>query len=167
MVNGRQAQLCLRLLLGLSAAFTWLQVASAQELTVQRRDGTSVKFTAADISKMPHQKVTVNDHGKTAVFEGPPLRVVLEQAGVSFGETLRGARMADCVLVGAADGYHVVIALAELDPGFTERITLLADKRDEKALDPKEGPFRIIIPDEKRMARWARQVTTLKIVAVQ
>jgi hypothetical protein len=34
-------------------------------------------------------------------------------------------------------------------------------------MDDKEGPYRIVIPDEKRMARWARQVTTLKIVEVQ
>ena len=28
-------------------------------------------------------------------------------------------------------------------------------------------PYRIIIPDEKGMARWVRQVTTLKIMDVQ
>jgi hypothetical protein len=39
--------------------------------------------------------------------------------------------------------------------------------KDGKRLDDKEGPYRIVIPDEKRMARWVRQVTTLKIVDVQ
>lgn len=34
-------------------------------------------------------------------------------------------------------------------------------------MDEKEGPFRIVIPDEKRMARWVRQVKSLKIVDVQ
>jgi hypothetical protein len=167
MVIGKRAKLRMQLLLGLSAALAFARLTAAQQLIVQKEDRTSIKISSADVAEMPHQKVVVDDHGKAAVFEGPPLHLVLERAGVSFGESLRGKRMADCLLVEAADGYRVVIALAELDPGFTDRVTLLADKRDGKMLEPKEGPFRIIIPGEKRMARWARQVITLRIVAVQ
>jgi hypothetical protein len=43
----------------------------------------------------------------------------------------------------------------------------LAQVKDGKSLDDKEGPYRIVIPDEKRMARWVRQVTRLRIVEVQ
>ena len=39
--------------------------------------------------------------------------------------------------------------------------------RDGKRLGEKEGPYRIVIPDEKRMGRWVRQVTVLKIDDVQ
>ena len=67
----------------------------------------------------------------------------------------------------AADGYRVVIALPELDPAFTDKQFVLAFLKDGKVLDEKEGPYRIVIPEEKRMARWVRQVTTLKIVDVQ
>jgi hypothetical protein len=70
-------------------------------------------------------------------------------------------------LVEAADGYRVVIALPEIDPAFTDRQVVLAFLKDGKPLETKEGPYRLIIPDEKRMARWVRQVTTLKIVDVQ
>jgi hypothetical protein len=62
---------------------------------------------------------------------------------------------------------EVVIALPELDPAFTDKPIMLVFLRDGKPLGEKEGPYRIVIPDEKRMARWVRQVTTLKIVAVQ
>ncbi len=31
----------------------------------------------------------------------------------------------------------------------------------------RKGHTRIVIPDEKRMARWVRQVTALKIVDVK
>jgi hypothetical protein len=139
----------------------------AQEIAVQNESGATFKFTSADITALPHQEVTVDDHGKSVRFEGAPLRLVLQKAGVTFGDTLRGKRLAGCVLVEAADGYRVVIALPELDPGFTDRLILLADKADGHPLDAKEGPFRIVIPDEKRMARWVRQVTSLKIVQVQ
>jgi hypothetical protein len=78
-----------------------------------------------------------------------------------------GKRLTNCLLVKAADGYRAVIALPELDPAFTDKQTLLAFLREGKPLGEKEGAYRIVIPDEKRMARWVRQVTTLKIVVVQ
>jgi len=49
---------------------------------------------------------------------------------------------------------NVVIALPELDPAFTDKQIVLALARDGKPLDAKEGPYRLVIPDEKRMARW-------------
>jgi Oxidoreductase molybdopterin binding domain len=94
-------------------------------------------------------------------------RAVLEKAGAGFGESLRGNRLAFCLLVEAADGYRVVIALPEIDPAFTDKQVVLAFSKDGKPLDDKEGPYRLVIPDEKRMARWVRQVTALKIVEVQ
>ncbi|MGA8310117.1 MAG: hypothetical protein WB755_08820 [Terriglobales bacterium] len=69
-------------------------------------------------------------------------------------------------MIQAADGYRVVIALPELDPAFTDKKVLLVFLRNDKPLDEKEGPYRVVIPDEKRMARWVRQVTKLTIVEV-
>jgi hypothetical protein len=68
--------------------------------------------------------------------------------------------------VEAADGYKVVFALAEIDPAFAVRDIILADKRDGKPLDAKQGPFRIVAPGDKRGACWVRQVTALRLIAV-
>jgi len=140
---------------------------NAQEIAVQNELGAPMKVTAADISAFPHQEVTLDEDGKTVRFVGVPLRLVLEKGGVTFGNSLRGKRLSSCLLVEAADGYRVVIALPELDPGFTDRVILLADQVDGHPLGNKDGPFRIIVPGEKRMARWVRKVTTLKVVQVQ
>ncbi len=126
-----------------------------------------VVLSAAEIAALPHTTVKVNGHDGPATFSGVPVSTLLEKAGITFGESLRGKRLASCLLVEAADGYRVVIALPELDPGFTDKQILLVDKRETHPLDDKEGPYRIVIPDEKRMARWVRQVKTLKIVDVQ
>ncbi|MGB8985159.1 MAG: molybdopterin-dependent oxidoreductase [Candidatus Sulfotelmatobacter sp.] len=142
-------------------------VSQAQQLTVQPEAGAQKVLTRADIETLPHIKVATAIHGTPATFEGVALQSVLEKAGVRFGESLRGARMASCLLVEAADGYRVVIALPEIDPAFTNQQILLAFSKDGKPLDDKEGPYRIVIPDEKRPARWARQVTALKIVDVK
>lgn len=116
---------------------------------------------------MPHIKVTTSASGTSSTFEGVALHRVLEKAGVEFGQTLKGKRMASCLLAEGADGYRVVIALPELDPAFTDKQIVLAFLKDGKPLDDKEGPYRIVIPDEKRMARWVKQLTTLRLVDVQ
>ena len=141
--------------------------AFCQQLTVQADNGKPIVLTRADVEALPHIKVTATVAGASTTFEGVALRAILEKAGVGLRETLKGRRLASCLLVEAADGYRVVIALPELDPAFTDKQVVLAYLKDGKALDAKEGPYRIVIPDEKKMARWVRQVTTLKIVDVQ
>jgi len=136
----------------------------AQEITVQLDSGGPVHVAASDISGMPHQKISVDVHGKAISYEGVPLRLVLEKAGFVFGDSMRGKKLTSYLLVEAADDYRVVFALPELDPAFTDRVILLADRADGHPLDNKEGPFRIVVPGEKRMARWIRQVTSLKVV---
>ena len=126
----------------------------------------------SDIESLPRVKVATHgseNHGaeNNATFEGVALKTVLEKGGVEFGPSMRGKRLASCLLVEAADGYSAVIALPEIDPDSTDKQIVLAFLQDGKPLDAKAGPYRIVIPDEKRMARWVRQVTTLKIVDVQ
>ncbi len=142
-------------------------LASGQKLTVQIESGKQAVLTRADIEALPRVKITTGVSGSSTVFEGVLLKALLERAGVGFGETMKGKRLASCLLVEAADGYRVVIALPEIDPAFTDKQAVLAFSKDGKPLDAKEGPYRIVIPGEKRMARWVRQVTTLKIVDVQ
>jgi Oxidoreductase molybdopterin binding domain len=145
-------------------ATTFLQ---SQQLIVQTDAGKQI-LSRVDLEALRHAKVTVSEHGSPPVsFEDVTLKCVLEKAGVTFGESMKGKRVTNCLLIEAADGYRAVIALPELDPAFTAKQTMLAFLREGKPLSEKEGPYRILIPDEKRMARWVRQVTTLKIVDVQ
>ena len=79
--------------------------ARCQQLTVQTEAGKPSVLMRADLESLPHVKVTTSKPGTSTVFEGVALEVVLEKAGVQFGETLRGTRMASCLLVEAADGF--------------------------------------------------------------
>jgi len=67
------------------------------------------------------------------------------------------------VVVKAADGYQAVFALPELDPLFSKKVVLLADRRDGGPLSAKEGPYRLVVPDEARQARWVRQVISIEL----
>jgi hypothetical protein len=53
---------------------------------------------------------------------------------------MKGPQMTQVLLIEAADSYKVVFALAELDPDFSDRQIILADKRDGKPLDHKQVP---------------------------
>ncbi|MBA2501463.1 MAG: molybdopterin-dependent oxidoreductase [Pyrinomonadaceae bacterium] len=138
--------------------------AMAALLSISGEVERPLKLTAADLAKLPRRIVRAKAHdGKETVFEGVLLGEVLRLAGVKFGEGLRGKNLALYLVVEAADNYRAVFALPELDPAFTERIVLLADRRDDKPLSAAEGALRVVVPDEKRQARWVRQVTSLVI----
>jgi len=156
-----------RLLIGLLLSAV---LAQCQQLTIEAEGGKQVVLARSDIESLPHVQLTIPASGDSAApirYEGVALKSVLEKAGVEFGHSLRGKRMTSCLLVEAADGYRVVIALPEIDPDFNDKQVVLAFSQNGKPLDAKDGPYRIVIPDEKRMARWVKQVTTLKIVGVQ
>jgi DMSO/TMAO reductase YedYZ molybdopterin-dependent catalytic subunit len=138
--------------------------ASPVLLTIAGEVANPVKLTAEDLAKLPRRSVQAKDHdGKNTSFEGMELAEVLKLAGGKFGEQLRGKELALFLVVDATDGYRAVFALPELDRAFTDQIVLLADRRNGKPLPEKEGPLRIVVPDEKRQARWVRQVISLTI----
>jgi DMSO/TMAO reductase YedYZ molybdopterin-dependent catalytic subunit len=123
-----------------------------------------IKLTAQEFARLPRQTVRAKDHeGREADFEGVPLVELLKASGAPSGQDLRGPALANYLVVEAADGYRAVFALPELDTAFSSRVILLADRREGKPLDTKEGPLRVIVPGEKRHARWVRQVIALKI----
>ena len=137
-------------------------------LTIGGEVAQAVKLTGDDLAKLPHRTITAKDHdGKPTTFEGVDMSELLKLAGVKSGEALRGKELALFLVADAADGYRAVFALPELDHAFTDRIVMVADKRDGKPLDEKEGPLRLVVPDEKRQARWVRQVTSLTIRRAQ
>ena len=164
MLQTVKAALLELLLLALAAS-----CAGAQSLKVQSVDGTTVTLTAADLRALPHRVLDVKDphDGKPLKFDAITLKAVLEKGGVTLGDSLRGKRVSQCLLVEAADGYSAVIALPEIEPEFTSGEVFLADGQDGKPLDARTGPLRTVLPGDKRAARWVRQVTALKIVAVQ
>ena len=137
---------------------------SAPALQVSGPTGRSLALTASDLAKLPRVSANVVDEkGNKAVYDGVAISEVLRQVDAPVGRDLRGKAMDLYLLVTASDGYHVVFALPELDPDFTDRVVMIADRRDGKTLSPAEGPFRIVVPGEKRHARWIRKVIALSV----
>lgn len=123
-------------------------------------------LAAADVAALPHRELSASAHQMSGKFFGVSLADVLRLVDVPHGDSLRGPALATYVLIEAGDGYRALFALAELDAGFTDKVVLLADRKDGAALSAKDGPFQLIVPDEKRPARWVRQVKRIRIVSI-
>lgn len=131
-------------------------------------NGKTTAFTADQIAAVPHQSATAYNYHEKAVhtYGGVPVHDLLAEVGVAFGEKLRGTGLRQVVVVHCRDGYAIVFALAEFDPDFNPRTILLSDTEDGKPTSAGQGPLRLVVPGDKRPARWARQVTSLEIVSV-
>ena len=138
--------------------------APAQSIALGGLAGEKVTLAAADIAALPHQPVTLQLEGKSEACDGVPLSLILAKVGAPQGKALRGLELADVVVVGAADGYRVALALAETDPLMRGDQVFLADRCGGGALAPPEGPFRLVVLGDKRPARSARQVTSITLL---
>jgi hypothetical protein len=105
---------------------------SAQRLLAIRQDGKVLgPFSMAALEAAGPVRVKVEDDtGQSADYIGVPISTLLESVGVSLGKAVRGERLAEFVMVRAADGYRVLFSLAEMDPLFP--------RAHAAALHPKE-----------------------------
>lgn len=102
--------------------------------------------------------------GKDHTYGGVILADILAKAGVTLGKALMGENLTKYVLVEASDGYQVIFALPELDKDYADRTIILASQVDGQPLAPGDGPFRIIVQNEKKPARCIKQVTAIKVM---
>ena len=110
---------------------------------------------------MRHQAISAEAQDQKGAFGGVALIDLLARAGVPSGDDLEDKDLTKIVLVTGADGYQVSFALAELDSAFTDRVVLVADSKDGKPLPANAAPYQIVVPGEKRPARWVRQVISM------
>jgi hypothetical protein len=123
------------------------------------------KLSPAALAGLTRTSAQVEVHGAKdpVLLEGVSLGDLVRRLGAPAGEAIRGAKLSMAVVLKAADGYQAVLALPELDPMFTKKVILLSDHRDGTALPAKEGPFRLVVPDEARQARWVRQIVSIEL----
>jgi len=125
---------------------------------------TPTEIKLADMAQFEQTKVVRKDKdGNDHTYVGVLLSAILQKAGATMGKDLKGENLTKYILAEASDGYQVTFALTELDKDFTDRQIILATQMDGKALPDADGPFRIIVQDEKKPARCMKQVTGIKV----
>jgi len=148
-----------------SAAFGQSGQAGAQ-LRISGDVEKPLTLSAEDLKSLPRTTLRVmNTHsGMNESYEGVRLIEVLQRAGVPLGEKLREPAMATYVLASARDGYRVLFSLPELDPAFDDSEVLIADTLDGAKLGEQEGPYKLVVPHDKRPARWIRILQSIQVV---
>jgi hypothetical protein len=136
-------------------------------LTIKTYDGKTVTVSPDELAALPHKPVAVfNAHSKTnETYSGVPLADLLGKAGVPLGESVRGKLFLIGVVAGGTDGYHVLYSLAEVDPAIHNGDVIVADTLDGQKL-AKDGAFKLVSSEERRPARWVRNLTSISVIQV-
>lgn len=154
----------------LALAVALLAPLYAQEtLTVSGDVPTPLTITKADLAQMPRTSVSVKseEDGTETKYEGVLLYDILKKAGAPLDKQLMGKSLASYIVAEAHDGYSVVYSLAEIDPNFGNTKMLVADTVNGKPLFAYQGPFRIVIPTDKKGARSVRMLEKISVVRLK
>jgi Oxidoreductase molybdopterin binding domain len=137
-------------------------------LTIKTYDGKTLTLSPEELAALPHRSVSVfNAHSKAnETYSGVPLADLLSKAGVPLGESVRGKLFLTAVVASGVDGYGVLYSLAEVDPSIHTGDVIVADSVDGKKLD-KDGAFKMVSSEERRPARWVRNLTSISVVKVE
>jgi len=119
----------------------------------------------ADLKSMPRTTVTVhNEHSKADEgYSGVRLADLLGKMGAPLGHDLRGVALSGYIVATGSDGYVAVVALAEVDPTFHSGEVIVADTMNGAPLDAKSGPFKLVVTEDKRPARWVRNLVSIEL----
>ncbi len=147
-------------------------------VTVRLDGSPGAALTPRALGALPRAAAAASAHGRSHRYTGVPLAALLAHAGAwpagdpaarttGVRGNLRGAALARYVVVTGADGYRALLALAELDSATAAPApggpVILADSVDGRPLPPAEGPYRLVVPGDRRPARSVRQVVAIAV----
>ena len=69
------------------------------------------------------------------------------------------------IVAGATDKFHVVITMCDTNPQCRSGQAIVADTLDGKPL-AADGAFKLVLTEDKKPARWARNLSSLTVKAV-
>ncbi len=124
-----------------------------------------VTLKSAEFKALPHITISVhNEHSKVdETYTGVRLADLLAKMGAPLGHDLRGAALSGYIVATGSDGYVAVISLAEADPSFHSGEVFVADTMNGQPLDAKSGPFKLVVTEDKRPARWVRNLVSIEL----
>lgn len=125
----------------------------------------TIHFTTAQIGAMSQTSVMVTNAHTHAqeTYSGVPLIDLLAKVGAPTGNQVRGKVLSEYIVAVGSDGYKAVVALAEAEPAFHPGQVLVAERLNGKPLDAKEGPFKLVVSEDKRPARSVHNLINLEL----
>lgn len=90
-----------------------------------------------------------------------PLWTLLQAAGPRVNPQIKHHLLQFVVAVRGQDGYTADFTLGELSPDFGDRAVWVALDEDGKPLIGGSGPVELLVPGEKKPARWVHAVRAI------
>jgi hypothetical protein len=82
-----------------------------------------------------------------------------------LGQKLLGKALAMYVVAEGTDKYRALYSLAEVDPSFHNGMVIVADRKRGQPIT-KDGPFKLVNTDDKRPARWVRNLASIQLSSI-
>lgn len=142
-------------------------MAQPDTATVRIRHGTACDATVTLelVRGLPqHEAVVVSKDGASVKFRGALLKEVMTTACPSIAAIEKRTMVASAVRIEAADGYTALIALTEADSSFRAQPVLLTWERNGQLMNAHDGPFQVVVPDDRRHARNVRSTVLLEVI---
>jgi DMSO/TMAO reductase YedYZ molybdopterin-dependent catalytic subunit len=144
-------------------------VLSAQtepKLTIGGDVAQPLTLTRSDLAKMPRSSAVSGEREKVG-YEGVLLYEILKRAGAPVDKQLGGKAIATYILAEARDGYQAVYSITEADPAIGDASILVADTAGGKPISDENGPFRVVVPSDKKAARSVRMLEKITVVRLR
>ena len=127
-----------------------------------------IVFSPADFRALPHITIKVHNGHTNAEenYSGVPLESLLAKVNAPVGKEFRKEALRTYLLASGADGYSVLLSLAEVYSTFHAGQVIVADTREGQPLG-KNGPFQLIVPGDSRPARWVRNLSSIQLQQAQ
>ena len=164
--------LCLAMPLNRSCSAQEMHDATASKpsaaLEIRGLDGSTQTVTPSDLKALPHKSVKVfNAHTKkNESYSGVELAELLARVNAPVGEKLKGRLFMTGVVAEGTDGYKVLYSVAEVDPVMHSGDVIIADSVNGGPLG-SNGAFQLVNTEDKRPARWVRNLDRILVVAVE
>lgn len=138
-------------------------IAQIPGIALTGAQGQHAVVDAAQLQTMNRRSVTVrNGHtGVTEDYEGVRLSDLLARIGAP--SPLKGNAFAEYVVAEGADHYRVVLSLAEVTSSFHPGEVLVADRCDGQPLGDDQGPFKLIVSEDKLPSRWVHNLVSITL----
>jgi DMSO/TMAO reductase YedYZ molybdopterin-dependent catalytic subunit len=157
--------------IGLGLVLLACRVAFAQQTTfhvggaVQKPGEWSVSRITSELAPSV-QTIRYSMKGTEHTARVIPFWSLVDAARPRIDPDQKNHRVGFAIVVRARDGYVATFSLAELAPDIGNQKVWLALDRDGKALPEKDGPVRLLVPEEAggHHRRWVLGIQSITLV---
>ncbi len=113
-------------------------------------------------------------HGAKHHAHAVPLILMLQKCGVpteikmnpKADPKTKNLPLRMSVLISATDGYAAVFSLAEMLPQIGGHPVWVQLDQDDQPLADRDGPMKLVAPDDKAPGRWLRSIATVRVATL-